>query len=551
MSNDVPGAGFVCLTEPVGNMTDMNVHPTSIYSGVTPAMRVNQMKTTSHTLATYVFILCLASNTLASDCPVADAAKRADWEQLSSLIANNGDATASQTDGMTALHWAAWHDNAEAAALLCQHGADVNTANKYGVTPLSIACANGDAAIITQLVDAGADVNLAQPGGETGLMTAARTGRLEAVNVLVDHKADVNVKERNGQTAIMWAAAEGHADVVEALIKAGAEFQTPLKSGFNALFFAVREGRQSVVDVLLTAGADVNAVMTPETKGPRVPRQGTSPLILAVENGHFELAAHLLTCGADANDQRSGFTALHVLSWVRKPNLGDDIDGDPPPIGSGTMTSLQLVRELVKHGADVNTRLKEGRAGRGRLNQKEATPFLLAADTADVPYMKLLLELGADPTLTNADDCPPLLAATGIGTIAPGEEAGTEDEAIAAVELLLNLGADINAIDDNGETAMHGAAYKSLPKMVRFLADRGANISRWNTKNKYKWTPLLIAEGFRPGNFKPSAETIQALHEVMLKSGVQPPSPTDPRPPRDNDQYAPPKKPAAPQAQKP
>ena len=81
-----------------------------------------------------------------------------------------------------------------------------------------------------------------------------------------------------------------------------------------------------------------------------------------------------------------------------------DIDGDPPPIGSGTMTSLQLVRELVKHGADVNTRLKEGRAGRGRLNQKEATPFLLAADTADVPYMKLLLELGADPTLTNADE---------------------------------------------------------------------------------------------------------------------------------------------------
>ena len=509
------------------------------------------MKTRFNLLTFCLFFLCLTSNTMASDFPVADAAERADWEQLSSLLSNNGDATEPQNDGMTALHWAVWHDNPEAVALLTKYGADANAQNKYGVTPLSIACTNGNSAIITQLVDAGADVNAAQPGGESPLMTAARTGRLEAVNILLNHSADVNARERSGQTAVMWASAEGHAEVVERLIKAGADFQTPLKSGFNALFFAVREGRQSVVNVLLNAGADVNAVMTPETKGPRIPRKGTSPMLLAVENGHFELAAYLLTRRADANDQRSGFTALHVMSWARKPNFGDDLDGEPPPIGSGSMTSLQLVRELVRHGADVNTRLKEGRSGRGRLSQKQATPFLLAADTADLPFMKLLIELGADPTIPNADHCPPLLAAAGIGTIAPGEEAGTEDEAIAAVELLLKLGADINAVDDNGETAMHGAAYKSLPKMVRFLVDHGADVSLWNTKNKYNWTPLLIAEGYRQGNFKPSAETIQALHEVMLKSGVQPPSPAVSRPPRNNDQYTPPKKPAAQRAKKP
>ncbi|MEJ7594530.1 MAG: ankyrin repeat domain-containing protein [Planctomycetaceae bacterium] len=508
------------------------------------------MKNTLITLAPCLVLFLTASHVIAVESNIADAAERADWTSLTMMLAKGADVKAAQTDGMTALHWAAWHDNAEANALLTKHGADVNVANKYGVTPLSIACTNGNAAIIRQLVNAGADVNVAQPGGETVLMTAARTGRLETVNVLLQYKADVDAKEQGGQTAIMWAAAEGHANVVDTLIKAGAEFQTPLKSGFNALFFAVREGRQSVVDVLLTAGADVNAVMTPAAKGPRVPRHGTSPLLLAVENGHFELAAHLLARGADANDQRSGFTALHVLSWVRKPNLGDDIDGEPPPIGSGNMTSLQLVRELVKNGADVNIRLEAGRSGRGRLNQKEATPFLLAADTADVPYMKLLLELGADPTIPNVDHCPPLLAAAGIGTIAPGEEAGNEDEAIAAVELLLKLGADINAIDDNGETAMHGAAYGSLPKMVRYLAEHGADISLWNAKNKYNWTPLLIAEGYRQGNFKPSAETIQALREVMLKAGVKPPSPTDPRPPRNNDQYAPPKKPAAPPSKK-
>jgi hypothetical protein len=87
----------------------------------------------------------------------------------------------------------------------------------------------------------------------------------------------------------------------------------------------------------------------------------------------------------------------------------------------------------------------------------------------------------------------------------------------------------VNTVDKNGETAMHGAAYKSLPKMVQLLADRGAKIETWNQKNKYGWTPLVIAEGFRPGNFKPSVETIEAIHRVMRTAGVTPPPPT-PRP---------------------
>ena len=237
-------------------------------------------------------------------------------------------------------------------------------------------------------------------------------------------------------------------------------------------------------------------------------------MILAVENGHFELAVVLLEAGADPNDQRSGFTALHTLTWVRKPNRGDDESGDPAPIGSGNLSSLQLVEKLVEHGADVNARLKRGASGRGVLSRAGATPFLLAAMTADVPLMKTLVKLGADPRLPNAQHCTPLMAAAGVGCLAPGEEAGTEDEAIEAVKLALELGNDVNAVDDNGETAMHGAAYKSFPKVVQLLADKGAKIEVWNRKNKYGWTPLSIAEGHRPGNFKPSPETIAALQRV-------------------------------------
>ena len=121
------------------------------------------------------------------------------------------------------------------------------------------------------------------------------------------------------------------------------------------------------------------------------------------------------------------------------------------------------------------------------------------------------------------------MTAAGLGTLAPTEEAGTEEESIEAVTFLLSKGADVNTIDRNGETAMHGAAYKSLPKMVRLLADRGAKIETWNRKNRHGWTPILIAEGFRPGNFKPSVETLAALHQVLRDAGIPPPAPT-PRP---------------------
>ena len=455
-----------------------------------------------------------------ADAPLADAAEKMDRAGVRALIERRVEVDRAQVDGMTALHWAAYHDDLETAKLLVDAGADVKAANRYGVTPLSLACTNGNGALVELLLEAGADPNAALRGDETALMTAARTGRLGPVKALLSRGADVNARERRGQTALMWAAAEGHAAVVEALLEAGADFRTPLPSGFTPLCFAVREGRTDVVRVLLKAGADVNEAMRPEkASSGKAPARGTTPLILAVENGHFELAVALLEAGADPNDQRSGFTPLHTLTWVRKPNRGDGDDGDPAPIGSGNLSSLQFVDTLVEHGADVNARLERGKSGRGVLNRVGATPFLLAAMTADVPLMRVLVKHGADPLLPNAEHCTPLMAAAGVGILAPGEEAGTEPEALEAVALALELGADVNAVDDNGETAMHGAAYKNLPSMVQLLAEKGARVEVWNRKNRYGWTPLTIAEGHRPGNFKPSPETLDALHRVMRAAG--------------------------------
>jgi ankyrin repeat protein len=464
-------------------------------------------------------LLLVASGleSFAADAPLADAAEHRDRSRVRALIERKADVNQAQVDGMTALHWSAYHDDLGTAKLLLQAKANVKAVNRYGVTPLSLSCERGDEAMVTLLLGAGADPNARLLGEETPLMIAARTGKIGPVKALLARGVDVNARERRSQTALMWAAADGHAKVVEALLAAGADFRTPLSSGFTPLFFAVREGATDVVRILLQAGIDVNEPMRPQKSPSRAPARQTTPLSLAVENGHFELAVVLLEAGADPNDQRSGFTALHALTWVRKTNRGDDESGNPPPIGSGKLSSLELVDQLVKHGADVSARLKRGVSGRGVLSRVGATPFLLAAMTADLPYMKKLVELGADPKLPNAEHCTPLMASAGIGCLAPGEEAGTEDEAIEAVKFTLALGTDVNAVDDNGETAMHGAAYKNLPRVVELLARSGARIEVWNRENKYGWTPFAIAEGHRPGNFKPSFETLAALNRVMSK----------------------------------
>ncbi len=466
-----------------------------------------------------------------ADAPLATAIQRNDRAAIGQLLGRKVGINAAQPDGTTALHWATYHDDTDLVTKLLGAGADVRAINRYGVTPLSIACQNGNAAIITKFLDAGADANAVLPGGETMLMTAARTGKADAVRVLLARGADLHAKEaRRGQTALMWAAAEGHVAVIEELIKAGADFRTPLDSGFSPLMFAVRQGHIGAAKALLKAGADVNAPVQVKAnpklpEGERPIRAGTTPLDLAVANAHYELASELLDAGADPNSNRLGYTALHMLVYTRRPGIGDN---DPGPEGSGKMSSLEFAKKLVAKGADVNARItRRVNLTNTRFHDIGATPYLQAAITADAEYMKHLVELGADPSLKNAEGSTALMTAAGLGTRSPGEDAGTEEEVIEAMQVALDHGADINAVDENGETAMHGAAYKNLPEAVKFLASKGARIDVWNTRNKFGWTPLTIARGYRFGNFKPSAVTVAALEQVMIAAGVIPPSEKD------------------------
>jgi ankyrin repeat protein len=479
--------------------------------------------------ATFLSVLLLSAisvHAAPSRAPLADAAEKMDRATIRALLKQHVAVNTPQIDGMTALHWATYQDDVELTKLLVRAGANVKAANRYGVTPLSLACTNGNAAIVEVLLRAGADFNAPLPGGETPLMTAARTGTLAVVKALIARGANVDSKdERRWQTALMWAAAEGHAPVVQALIDADADFRIPVPSGLTPLMFAVREGRADAVRVLLKAGADVNETIPTVGRrrgyGGGLPPAGATPLLLAVRNAHYELASLLLDAGANPNAALPGYTVLHAITAVRKPGVGDN---DPPPDGSGNVTSIELVKKLAAQGANLNARMtKKANLNNTRLNEIGATPFMLAALTADAELMRTLAALGADPLLPNADNSTPLMAAAGLATRSPGEDAGTEGEVLEAVQAALDLGADINAVDNNGETAMHAAAYKNLPGVVKFLANKGARIDIWNRNDKFGWTPLAIAVGYRFGNFKPSPETEAALREVMIAGGVTPP----------------------------
>ena len=435
--------------------------------------------------------LTLAGTTFAADTPLIEAARSQDLASVRALLQENVDVNAAQPDGATALHWAAHRNNRELADLLLRAGANVDATNDYGVTSLILACLNASAPLIETLLNAGADPNLALPTGETPLMTASRTGSVQAVASLLDQGADVNASEPEaGQTALMWALAEQHVPVAKLLIARGADVQARSTSGFTPLMFAARHGNRTAANMLLANGANLYAAAN----------KGITVLMVAVLRGHAALAEHFLDLGADPNASETGYTALHwaVGKWESTmthdyPDTGveewDYLAGVPDG-------KLQLVKSLIAHGADVNARMTANPPRYG-INLffaplSAATPFFLAALSADVEMMRVLVAAGAHPASTNAGDVTPLMVAAGLGR-SGGDSLITEEESIDAVRLCLDLGNDINAADSQGNTALHGTAYYGNEKTAEFLVRQGADL---NPKNKKDQTPLQVADGY-------------------------------------------------------
>jgi ankyrin repeat protein len=438
----------------------------------------------------------------------ADAAQNRDREALRSLVRQHVNVNSPQPDGTTALHWAAHWNEVEAVNLLLGAGANAKAANRYGSTPLSEAVAQGSGPLIGALLKGGADPNTVTTfDGETVLMTAARAGNVDAVKILLSHGADVNARESyRGQTALMWAASERHTPVVALLLDHGADWKVqaferdnkPLKlsaassitpifrGGVTALFFSAREGDIETTRALLDHGADINQT---------VDADGATALVVALLNKHYGFANFLLGRGANPNlaDSR-GVAALYAAVESRNEDysaLPERKSDEPRSI------SLEAIVNLLSHGADPNAKLTKNLPGKSGMDSGDVTldagttPLMRAARSGDAATMGILLEKGADPKLTTTDGNTAFMLASGVG-YRDKNTRGSDAEALEAVKIAFATNPDVNQINDKGETALHGAAFRGADTIVQFLVEHGA---RLDIRTKLGFTPLDVAMG--------------------------------------------------------
>ena len=435
-----------------------------------------------------------------ADVRLLDAVLKGDRNSVQALLKSRVDVNTSQPDGSTALMLAAERNDTEIAGLLIRARALVNAANEYGATALSVACATGNVALITLLLEAHADPNAALLSGETPLMAAVDRGDIDTARLLLEHGADVNLKEtKGGQTALMWAVANRSPELVKLLVDHGADTRARSKNDFTPLLFAAQQGNVESGRILLQAGADVNERST---------RNGMTPLLIAAASGHYEFSTLLLeTRGNPDLINESGFTALHYAA--------KDKEG------------AALVRALLSHGADPNPRTtRDTRANTtSGVSVKGATPLFLAASAGNVEAVRALVAGGANLSIATDNGTAPLQVATWGGD--PYFRDWTDEEQrnlFDITKLLVELGSDVNAAGEHGWTALHGAAYKGIDPIVRFLVERGA---RTEVFDEYGQTPLSIANaaitaGSKDAYYQSSRVVRASTADLLLKLGARP-----------------------------
>lgn len=503
-------------------------------------------------------LLLNTPGTVLANPSLQGAAESGDLARVEQLLDSGVAVNTPLADGSTALHWAVLRDQQEVAAYLLKAGADANQPNRNGVAPLHLAALNGSAAMLRLLLAAGADVNATLPSGESVLMVASRAGSADVVEQLLAAGAIVDQRDPTyQQTALMIAARENHPDVVQLLLRHGAEVNArtrlgpmrvhipPCKGtgcgsegvginrsgvpdrgeryeqqgGMSALLYAARQGNTAVAAALLAAGADPEA---PEANGIR-------PLLMAVLNNQLDVAWLLLEQGAEVNvEDFWGRTPLFAAVDYRNLDLNSSDEDSPVTNHVDREPILAFTQALLDAGAEVNARTREWHPEKKWLyalndvswvDMTGQTPFVRAALAGDVAAMQLLLDYGADPHVTTYGGTTALMAAAGVNWTVAQTYTESDAASLAAVELCLALGLDVNARNSMGLTALLGAANRGFNDMIRLLAANGAQL---DAKDAVGRSALDWAEGvfLAAVGAQRKPDTIALLQQLLDEAGL-------------------------------
>ena len=451
---------------------------------------------------------------------------------------------------------AARNGRVDAIKVLLDHKADVNAKDKLrGTTALMWAAEQGHPEAVKLLIAGGADVAEASgfdtKGGRAYLadtITARLNSAFGAKGQGQGQRGPGrgNKPPQGAAPAAAPGAAPGAAGAqvedLQAQADAAAAFasfgrQTDKNGGgLTPLVFAAREDCIECARILVEAKADVN----------QRTHYGWTPLLTATQNRHYKLAAYLLEHGADPNiANNGGWTALYLATDNR------NIEGGDYPVRNPDMDHLEYIKMLIDKGANVNARIcgtastpKEckGDSTETRtiftmqwLFEDGATPFLRAAQSADVNLMKLLLAHGADPKIATAQGVTALATASGIGWVEGVTYEWSPADNIEAVKMCLDLGIDPNLADDQGRTALHGAAHKGRLEVIQMLADHGAKLDARDKGSRdtvngamlgHTWVPIdytrgLVRVGVQSAIPHPEAEAL--LAKLMKAKGLEVP----------------------------
>jgi ankyrin repeat protein len=479
------------------------------------------------------------------ELPLLFAARNGNVDAIRVLLDNKADINGRETlRGTTALIWAAEQGHTAAVKYLIQRGADMTAASNPD--------SRGNTAYLAPTQSDRSRSAFARGGLTEALGSTAQAegeqapGRGRAGRVGGTQAAGGGRASRGDGRGAAAPAAGGDAadvDVVAAADQAAADFafgrtQNTDGGGLTPLVFATREGHLDCVQALVEAGADVN----------QATRYGWTPLLVATQNRHYLIGKYLLEHGANPNlANHGGWNPLYLATDNR------NIEGGDYPVRQADMDQLEYIRLLIDKGADVNARVCGtkstptncvGDSTETRtiftmqwVREDGATPFWRAAQSGDVELMKLLLAHGADPKIATARKVTPLAVASGIGWVEGITFEWSPEENLEAVKMCLDLGLDPNAVDDEGRTALHGAAHKGRNDVIKLLVDRGGNLeahdlgSRDTVNGAMKgmtWIPLHYAEGLvRVGVQSAIAhpETEAYIKKMMTEKGL--PIPAD------------------------